>query len=1354
MGFDNECILNIQSLAGEYFCPVCRLLVYPNEALQSQCTHLYCKPCLTYVVSTTRACPYDGYLVTEADSKPLNESNKSLAETIGKIAVHCLYHRSGCTWQGPLSECTSHCSGCAFGDSPVVCNRCGIQIVHRQVQEHAQNCPGVQLQTQQAEGAAGTSSISTTSTVDQTQATTQAAAVTSQSQTSQNTVTTMPGQDPNQQANSSSQAQAVVQSAVPTADQWYQQQQQYQQYYQQYPGYDPYQQHFPNYYPYQQAAVPQYQQPHLQAHGQQATGQNQSQVYIQPQSQSQPQLQPQPRPQPQAPNVQVSVATQPQNLAPVNQQQQALPAVPHIPKSNHKLIHQLMVSESSTSTIHSSSASSAWANSTISAASSSNATSPATNSATDPMQVQPHHPPSQAHPQGQIQQHSQFHPPQPNHPLNANIQPQAQNPSAHAVTGHHSYPQAHPHQQVQAGVAQQYPVHAHPQAVPPLQSQNPAQMQSHFPQQPPLMRPPHSHATIPSQQQPALLPSPGQVQNITPSKQQSAHTHLQQPGHPVQQRPIMQPAQQPMPQQYYQQQQPFQQHQLPMTSQLHHQGQSHPFPQHTHSFPQPPLNVALSHGLQYTQTQNLVGRPLMPNHGVQPQPYPQSAGAVQARPVYLGANQQSTNHNNMHKTIQLPSEQHASGNSRPTMSENQGDTIFEKGLPLQEAELLPQKTVKVVANELGSAPGLVADVSEAYTSLKKIPQSTEIGIDPESHFSENGEPTTKLIMKEVNEESTQERSSSKQMERYDPENEIMDGSHMKNLSPQVSKLHEEQGGKLQKDAISGSDEGLQAVCTASAAIVGSIPQNVTSGETAPGNEKMQLNQHDFQDKTLPQVPGSSTLPQRPGAPSLLQAPPPGPPHQPQGLGHPPAHFRPQGPGHVPGQPFHLPGGVQDAGSTATFGRGPGQYGPSQRSFNLQSGAPVGPYNQGHAAVLPFGAPPPRAFDSRGGMLPRPPLSQPSGIDPNMMKMNGTPGFDSSLALGSRNERFKPFLDEQLNPVPPGTDLHVFDRAEFEDDLKKFSKPSLLDAEPIQKFGNLSSRPYDRGPHGVKYDAGLKLEPGTGSSRFLSPYHGGGALQANEVGEDIIGRIESTRHHPDFFGPFPAYGRHHMDGMPMPPRSPPREHHGISSHGFGGSAYDDFDGREFHRFGEPVDSRFSMLPSHLRRGEFEGPGNLRMGEHLRNDLVGQDSLPGHLRRGEHFGPRNLHGSLHLGEPVGFGVHPRHVQMGGMAGPGSFESFGGSNRPTYPRFGEPGFRSSFSLQGFSNDGGTYTGDMEFQNLRKRKPASSGWEHQKLAMDMVLSIKQNAKRQKLTSSDRSSLGDASKSRNAGLEGRGKKN
>ncbi|KAH1234716.1 hypothetical protein GmHk_09G026848 [Glycine max] len=285
MGFDNECIVNIQSLAGEYFCPVCRLLVFPNEALQSQCTHLYCKPCLTYVVSTTRACPYDGYLVTEADSKPLTESNKALAETIGKIAVHCLYHRSGCTWQGTLSECTSHCSGCAFGNSPVVCNRCGIQIVHCQVQEHAQSCPGVQGQAGITQDPSATSAVTST---DQNQNAAPVAATASQTAVT----TTMPGQVSNQLPNPASQTQASVQTAgQPTAEQWYQQQQ-YQQYYQQYPGQDPYQQQYQHYYPYQQSVVPQYQQ----AYGQpqpQSQSQPQGQLQPQPQPQSQPQFQPQ-----------------------------------------------------------------------------------------------------------------------------------------------------------------------------------------------------------------------------------------------------------------------------------------------------------------------------------------------------------------------------------------------------------------------------------------------------------------------------------------------------------------------------------------------------------------------------------------------------------------------------------------------------------------------------------------------------------------------------------------------------------------------------------------------------------------------------------------------------------------------------------------------------------------------------------------------------------------------------------------------------------------------------------------------------------------------------------------------------
>ncbi|KAH9309792.1 hypothetical protein KI387_037703, partial [Taxus chinensis] len=54
------------------------------------------------------AFPYDGYLVTDTDSKAVQEANPVLADAIGRVTVHCLHHKSGCTWQGPLSESIAH----------------------------------------------------------------------------------------------------------------------------------------------------------------------------------------------------------------------------------------------------------------------------------------------------------------------------------------------------------------------------------------------------------------------------------------------------------------------------------------------------------------------------------------------------------------------------------------------------------------------------------------------------------------------------------------------------------------------------------------------------------------------------------------------------------------------------------------------------------------------------------------------------------------------------------------------------------------------------------------------------------------------------------------------------------------------------------------------------------------------------------------------------------------------------------------------------------------------------------------------------------------------------------------------
>ncbi|EMS46375.1 hypothetical protein TRIUR3_25807 [Triticum urartu] len=519
MGFDNECILNIQTLPGEYFCPVCRTLIYPNEALQAQCTHLYCKPCLAYVAATTQACPYDGYLVTEADSKPLVDSNKSLAETIGKVTVQCLYNKSGCQWQGNLSECNTHGTACAYGNSPVVCNRCGTQIVHRQVQEHAQLCPGVQPQTQQADGSLTQSSAATTQAVTQDPSavssvapvaaptagavTTSALATGSAGVTTTSTVAVAPFAGAPTYA---TQGQAVA-PQIQTAEQ-YQQQLQYHQYYQQhYPGYNPYTQQYQQYGQYQQYTQPQTQ----------VAPQNVAQVPAQPAPYAQPQFLQPPQPQHIVPNQSQNPQLQAPAVQPQPQQNPPLHSAPQIPQMQPQGDVQPIA--------HTQVCNQPFA-------------MPATQAIASQVQpyVQPHpphqqqavaqqqpqmqYPPQQQHPQSQMQhQHPQVRQqsyPQPHvyhqpHPV-----AQSQNPSVHAVAGHQSYSQPQPAHQMAHGAAIQHPVHAsHQQLV--------------GPQHPALVHPPQGQFPLQGQQPSMLAP---QGTQHTPQHQQHGHQAQRPPMHP------------------------------------------------------------------------------------------------------------------------------------------------------------------------------------------------------------------------------------------------------------------------------------------------------------------------------------------------------------------------------------------------------------------------------------------------------------------------------------------------------------------------------------------------------------------------------------------------------------------------------------------------------------------------------------------------------------------------------------------------------------------------------------------------------------------------------------------------------
>ncbi|KAM7527710.1 hypothetical protein LguiB_031120 [Lonicera macranthoides] len=422
---------------------------------------------------------------------------------------------------------------------------------------------------------------------------------------------------------------------------------------------------------------------------------------------------------------------------------------------------------------------------------------------------------------------------------------------------------------------------------------------------------------------------------------------------------------------------------------------------------------------------------------------------------------------------------------------------------------------------------------------------------------------------------------------------------------------------------------------------------------------------------------------------------------------------------------------------------------------------------------------PHNFDSRRhphshipGYLERGPFGQPSGIESVKLRMDGAPGHGYASTNALRDERYKSIIEDRPNPSSTGqTQQH--EQEEFEKGSKQFRRPSHLSLEASPKFGSYisSSRTMDTGPngHGIdaslrpldkphrgsNYDDGLQRDSGYGGipSRFFPSHHTGGALHPNDAGE----RAPSIGHNDDRFG------RHHMEHLT--PRSPGREY-GVSSHGFPLSGFVDIDGREPHSIGEgsrtfnlPPDQggnssrgiRFPIFPGHLQRGELGGPGNLRIGEHLSGELIGQDNPPSHLRRGELLGHHNL---------------PSHMRLGEFDGPGSF--------PHHMPFGEPGFRSSYPVHGLPNDGGFHLGDTStFDQLRKRRLASTGWcricevdcetveglelhsqtgEHQKMAMDMVFEIKQqNTKKQRI--SDDHLRGASSKSRIAGFEGRANK-
>lgn len=806
-------------------------------------------------------------------------------------------------------------------------------------------------------------------------------------------------------------------------------------------------------------------------------------------------------------------------------------------------------------------------------------------------------------------------------------------------------------------------------------------------------------------------------------------------------------------------------------------------------------NVAVVPGVQPQQTHNYVGRPAIPIQGAPGQPmppFPQTYGGygstAQARPGQ--PNQPALAQNYVHTVSNQPQMASDHQFGHPGLLPRQGDHVSEKTGAGHEAGLPSQNAVEKVVNtsraDVDGQKALKSDAGMSYeqdlkgTGNDQFKQKEPLAATGAGERNE----ASAVPLSELKREKEESNTYLSELPANDKSGPLM---NKKDINGDAYN-EELESQKSQKALLNSEDENLHPTHTLSPSSVSkpdgykhANPERSQHASVGARDQLQPYNHEQHMNHYGPSISQRNTS----GPPMLQSLPSYG-----EVQGH---QSRPQGPGLLlqprnpmnPGeqmqppllkQPSDVPfGGVPPASSMSSFGGGSGYFGaprgPPSAAVDHRDGImgrPLQHGSDGQFASPNFGNPIEAEmmqgqgltrFDGGQSKLPGTfgggPFGPPSTGEQSSFRMDGGPRVDSSLR--PQEERFKTLPGDHLKPFP-----------------KEAPWPIDQDTGP---------RAHDRPPHGLNYDSGLKLGSVSGGPPRGS-FHPPGDPHFSDVRER--GKMELERAHQEFIG----------HGQDYPGRPP---------HGFGGSSStlhgrDDIDGREIHTFGEgsrsynlPSDplgnsfheNRFPPLPSFPRRGEFDGPENLRFVEHVpsgpphnhlrRVDPFGQDMPPSHFRRGE-LGPGNSPSHLRFGDPTSFGPFPGHARMGEFSGPRNLPRdlrFGEpfiDNKLSYPpRIGEPGFRSSFS-QGFLNDG-PFRGVVEpFDKSRKRKPVSMGWcrickvdcetgegldvhsqsrEHQKMTMDLVISIKQQNKK-KLR--DRAVHEETnSKTRNAGAEGRG---
>ena len=114
----------------DYFCPICKSFLNPDDSIQTSCLHIFCKSCIIQLRQNSFSscrCPICRNITSESGQKDLKDSNLFAYNALSSVIIKC--KNEECNNNFPLNNLESHLKECEY--ETIDCPYCDEKVIKR-----------------------------------------------------------------------------------------------------------------------------------------------------------------------------------------------------------------------------------------------------------------------------------------------------------------------------------------------------------------------------------------------------------------------------------------------------------------------------------------------------------------------------------------------------------------------------------------------------------------------------------------------------------------------------------------------------------------------------------------------------------------------------------------------------------------------------------------------------------------------------------------------------------------------------------------------------------------------------------------------------------------------------------------------------------------------------------------------------------------------------------------------------------------------------------------------------------------------------------------------------------------------